>query len=296
MLVSVIVPAYKHADYIAESLHSVYAQTYPDIELIVIDDCSPDVTYAKAQTLCASALFQRRFRAVQCLQNERNSGAHATLNRGIALAQGEYIALLNSDDLYHPQRIDILLRAVQEAEAAFAFSGYAFIDAKDVEISQHPLLLELETGLRQAQEDFPTLGFAFLRRQVALSTGNLFFQRSLFDRVGGFIDLKYCHDWDFALQALRYTEPVFVEQPLYRYRVHGTNSFATLGDVAALETEIVLRRYFTACEQAGTANPLAPWQSNWPGVFESALRCFGVYAYYLRSKSGYYPWHRVTAN
>jgi len=292
-LVSVVVPSYRHERYVHNCLDSVFDQSYSDIELILLDDCSPDSTYEIASDLCASTKYRERFHKIICQRNERNLGAHATLNKGIALASGEYVSLLNSDDQYHPNRLTTLQGALEHCESRLAFTNYVFMDDDSNPVNGHPLYLELQARLAAASQDYPALSFAFLQKQIALSTGNLFFQRGLFKMVGGFLDLKYCHDWDFILQSTRFAEPVYVSEPLYKYRVHGTNTFSTLGKVAEAETEFVLQRFFSMCDRSAVLNHEAPCERNWPGLFQVLIGKFGVSAIYSRALTGYLPWHRV---
>lgn len=291
--VSVVIPCYRHERYVAECLESVFGQSYPEIELIVIDDCSPDRTYEIVSALCGCARYQERFAKLTCLRNETNEGAHATFNKGVSLAGGEYIALLNSDDQYHPERIASLMEVIQEKGGELAFSNFVFVDDDNREVSLDPLYCDLQASIALALSHYPALGFVLLQKQIALSTGNFLFSRQLFDRVGGFHNLKYCHDLDFILQALRYCEPLFLNRPLYRYRLHGGNSFRALGSVALAEVEFCLSRYFAACHFQGVTNPLAPCPTNWPGLFELFLSRWELEAYYTRAITGYYSWHKV---
>ncbi len=292
-LISVVVPCFRHERFVADCLDSVYNQTYPEIELIVIDDKSPDRTFEIAADLCSSQRYRERFSKISCHRNPENLGAHASLNKGVRLARGETISLLNSDDLYHSLRIATLSEALHDAKTDFAFSNYVFIDSANREVSFDLLFIELQTWTVTAQSSFPALSFAFLQRQIALSTGNFFFTKRLYDQVGGFLDLKYCHDLDFALQAIRYCEPAFLDKPYYRYRVHEGNSFRSLREVALAETEFALSRYFKSCAFDGTVNKMAPNSLNWPGLFEIFLKKWNLEDYYTRSVCGYYPWHKV---
>lgn len=291
--VSVVIPCYRHEEYVADCLDSVLAQTYPEIELIVLDDCSPDRTFEIASDMCAGGKFRERFTRVTCLRNDENMGAHATFNRGMGMVRGEYMALLNSDDQYHPDRIERLMEVIQEGRGEFAFSNFVFIDNDNREVSLDPLYCDLQASIASALSDYPAMGFVFLQKQIALSTGNFLFSRGLLEKVGGFLNLKYCHDLDFILQALRYCEPLFLNLPLYRYRLHGGNSFRALGNVALAEAEFCLSRYFAACHFEGVTNPKAPCRTNWPGIFEFFLKLWGLEAYYTRALTGYYSWHKV---
>ena len=122
-LVSVIIPAYNHASYIDAAVQSVVEQDYPQIEIIVIDDGSTDGTAQAAEKA-----LERGGRPYRMTRQE-NAGAHATINRGIQQAKGDYIAILNSDDRYLPGRLRMILDALIESRKRFAFSKLAHIDS-----------------------------------------------------------------------------------------------------------------------------------------------------------------------
>src|SRR5919107_1349308 len=107
--VSVIVPAYNAAGFLKRALHSALAQTMPDLELIVVDDASGDSTLALAHDVAA------RDPRVRVLHNERNRGMYPTYNRAIDAARGEWIAALDADDVWLPDRLERML-AVSDSE------------------------------------------------------------------------------------------------------------------------------------------------------------------------------------
>ena len=114
---------------------------------------------------------------------------------------------------------------------------------------------------------------------VAISTGNFFFERSLVAAVGYFRPYRYAHDWDFLLRCLLFTEPVFVAEPLYSYRLHAHNSFISLASVAAIECPELMRRFVRATITGRYPNRLAPSPRNSPGYFEVFLEEHGCQPY-----------------
>jgi glycosyltransferase involved in cell wall biosynthesis len=177
------------------------------------------------------------------LATQANAGAHVALNRGLALATGDTIALLNSDDAYAPQRLERLVAAL-DGRHALAFSGVAPVDDDDRPLDT-PYARELLARVAEVGT-LPHPLYALVRHNPAVSTGNLVFRRSLLDATGGFAALRVCHDWDFLLAAALATEPVFVAAPLYAYRLHGGNTFAGATLAGRLESEEVLARFFAA--------------------------------------------------
>ena len=94
-LVSIIMPSYNTARFIKETIDSVFAQTYQNFELIIVDDCSTDET----DEVVAPYLCDAR---VKYIKNEKNSGAAVSRNRALKEAGGKWIAFLDSDDLWEP--------------------------------------------------------------------------------------------------------------------------------------------------------------------------------------------------
>lgn len=236
--VSVVVPSYNHAPYLRQALESVYAQTYRQIELIVIDDGSTDESVAIARESLRGCPFPHQ------LVSRANRGAHATLNEAIGLSTGAYINPLNSDDAFTPTRIEAMLAATRLHGAALAFSSVHWIDAQSDAID--PFADARVYALLCKQSDIAfheTVGSAFLLHNLATTTGNLFFSRELFNVLNGFRDFRYNHDWDFCLRALWLTEPVHVDQPLYRYRFHGRNTISESADKSRADAISVVSEY-----------------------------------------------------
>lgn len=281
-LCSVIVPVFRHEAWIELCLQSVFKQTHARLELIVIDDCSPDRSFEISGRLCHSPAFQQRFERVVCVQNPKNVGAHASLNHGLDLAQGEYIFILNSDDLYHPERVTRMLASMEASDSRFAFSGIDLLVAPRAQVPAS--LTEGLARLSMQSALLPSLSFAFLRFNCAITTGNFAVRRDLLQIVGGFIDLKLTHDWDFALRAILHEEPLYLPDALYGYRIHASNSFTAVADRANVETEVCHARYFAAVAASPVPNRRAPSPYNWPQVFEHYLQAWGMME----------RWNRVT--
>jgi hypothetical protein len=129
------------------------------------------------------------------------------------------------------------------------------------------------------------MGFGMLASNFTISTGNFFITRELFNKIGGFRNLLYCHDWDFVLSVVFYTEPFFVDVPLYNYRFHGSNSFESLQHVAVIETDCVLRSYFSLIQRFNPINKLAPCRAYWGAIFDLFLAEKGQKEHYSQACS-----------
>lgn len=256
--VSVVVPSYGHAAYIVDCLHSVFEQTYRDIELVVIDDGSSDGSPAIIEAVLRDCPFPYRFVA------RENRGAHATINEGVALATGDYINVLNSDDRFSADRIYRMVEAVCRTGSQWGVSNVEIIDAEG-RVVRDPAPGTRAAALKRALFEGPrstTLGFGFLKSNFAITTGSLFLCRKLLTRVGGFSDLRYNHDWDFALKASLESEPVYVPQELYFYRLHDHNTIAESNVAPKREAQAMFSAYFRN-NRGSAPNPFAPCEAGW---------------------------------
>lgn len=117
-LVSVIMPAYNAQATLADSVRSVLEQTHPHLELLIINDCSTDNTSQLMQELSRE---DARIRLIQC---EANGGVARARNAGIELAQGQYIAFLDSDDLWLPEKLEKQLELMRATNTLVCTSAY----------------------------------------------------------------------------------------------------------------------------------------------------------------------------
>lgn len=120
-LVSIIMPSYNTGRYIAGSIQSVLAQSYRNWELIIVDDCSTDDT----DKIVRPFLQDNRIRY---LKNKRNSGAALSRNRALREAKGKWIAFLDSDDLWFPEKLEKQIHFMKENDYRFTYTNYLEID------------------------------------------------------------------------------------------------------------------------------------------------------------------------
>ena len=214
--VSVVVPLYNHAAFIAEALESILAQGRVVQEIIVLDDGSTDDSAAVVQALLAR---DRRLRLVR----HANRGAHATINAAIALCGGEMVAVLNSDDAWLPGRLTALVAALDADPAAgIACSALRFMDGAGAS-TDNPWY---EAALA-FHRDGAELGVALLNGNFVMTTSNLLIRRATLAAVGPCAALRYGHDLDWLLRALALGQHlVRVDAPLLRYRTHASNTIA----------------------------------------------------------------------
>ncbi len=121
-LVSVVMPAYNAEKFIEETVKSVQAQTVSDFELIIIDDCSTDKTF---DVITRLAFKDNRIKVVK---GEKNMGVAHVRNKGLSLAKGKYVALLDSDDIWLPEKLERQIKLAEENKADLVYCSYAMID------------------------------------------------------------------------------------------------------------------------------------------------------------------------
>lgn len=206
--VSVIVPSYNHARFLRPAVESVVNQSFADWELVLVDDCSSDDSVAVAR-----AFADPRIRV---LTNENNLGTYGTQSRALEVAQGEYVAVLNSDDLWEPDKLRVQVEALDAAaECTFCYVLGWKIDAEGVVDRIDDV--HADWPMSERQELIPWLLF----ENRILASG------VLFRRVGlGFESTcRYSGDWVALLAAAKRGPCACVADRLTYWRIHGDNTF-----------------------------------------------------------------------
>ncbi|MEM9372271.1 MAG: glycosyltransferase family 2 protein [Planctomycetota bacterium] len=264
--VGVVIPSYNHEAFVGDAIRSVLGQTVDGLELVVVDDGSSD----RSTDAIRAAFDEFPGRSARLIEQE-NAGAHAAIARGIAALDTPFCAVLNSDDLYEPERFEAMLPSMPEprstAPHAIAFSGLTLIDEASKPLDAgHDWAAWYARALEAAGTE-PTIGFALLVHNFSVTSGNFLFTRGLYDRLGGFGDHRFVHDWDFLLRATALTEPVFVRDKAMRYRVHGSNTTETVRDLLASECDRAVNAY-AGMLAAGAENRLCPCPEHWPTYWD----------------------------
>lgn len=234
-LVSVVIPTFNYGRYVAEAVESVLAQTYRPVEVIVVDDGSTDDTPSRLLP------YADRIRVIR----QTNQGLSAARNAGVRAARGGLVALLDSDDLWHPRRLEIQMRYL----AAHPTTGLV--------ASGH--LSDLGAGWPEVTDLDGTGARAVSVRELLIrarfGTCGVLIRRECFDTVGDFdTSLRSAEDRDMWLRIAERFAVVKLEAPLWYYRPHdGSMSWAA---ARMEENELtVLRR---ALETLGTVRGDVP--------------------------------------
>lgn len=208
--VSVLLTCYNHLAYLPVALDSVKSQNYRDFEVIAIDDGSTDGTREWLAKHAGDA---------QVVFNEQNLGTYATLNRALEAASGEFVAILNDDDIWAPQKLELQVELMKRLpKVGLVHTNGGFIDGEGKPIEGSPL------------------GFRFPRTESGQVLPDLLYQnkiiasaacvrRECFEKVGSFNPSFFgSGDWEMWLRIAERYEIGFVDEPLTFYRVHGANA------------------------------------------------------------------------
>lgn len=222
-LVSVIIPAYNAELTIRETLESVSAQTYRAMEVLVVDDGSSDRTAAIVEEFSAN---DSRFRLVR----QSNAGVGAARNTGISQAIGKYIAPLDADDLWMPEKVEKQVACMEGFgdNTGLVYCWSTLINEKNLQIDRSPPC-RMAGRLRHALVLANLLGNASvpLFRTSALKTVGLYLTRV---EQGG---VQGCEDWDLALRVAELFPVQVVPEYLVAYRQNGTSMSLNVEGMAA---------------------------------------------------------------
>ena len=237
-LVSVVMPAYNHERYVAAAIDSVLNQTAADLELVIIDDGSTDRTGDIARGYDDLRLHYHY---------QQNQDAFNALNRGIGLSRGRFISIINSDDVYTLNRLERLLDKQRQTSAACLFTDVIPIDDAGNELS-HDQLPWRNWHERNREYYFKSkdLYQGFLHGNYMVTTSNLFLTKELADRIGGFCELRYLHDYDYMFRILLAAESDTIylhDEKLLYYRIHGANTLSEAAIVGREQDKKIIRQY-----------------------------------------------------
>lgn len=199
-LVSIVMPAYNCEMYITEAINSVIDQTYSNWELLVIDDGSKD------NTLQAINELADKDSRIKSIPNEKNIGVSATRNRGIDLASGEWISFLDSDDMWHPSKLEKQLKVVSKKSAEFIFTGASYINEEGLPFK----------GTFNVPEQ---ITYKRLRKQNVISCSSVLVKKKYFKNIKMEKDEMH-EDYAVWLRILRLGVIAYgVDEPLLIYRI-----------------------------------------------------------------------------
>ena len=213
-LVSVIVPTYNRPDMLAEALQSILDQTYPNIEIIVVNDAGQDVSGVVAKLNSSNK--------INYIAHDRNQGLAAARNMGIHASKGSYIAYLDDDDIYFPEHVATLVDRLKNGGHAVAYSdAYRGLQTLEgdryvVKVRDIPYSLEFDRLRMLCQNFIPVL--CLMHRRACLERAGMFDAR-----------LKRYEDWDLWIRMSQHYEFVHIKKVTceFRCRTDGSSMIAS---------------------------------------------------------------------
>lgn len=219
--VSVVIPSYNHAPFLKVCLQSALRQTHKDLDVLLVDDCSSDGSFEIAASIKDSRL--------RVYRNEANLGTYGSQAAGLKLAKGDWIAILDSDDAWAPDKIAKQLEALGRNDGVWCYTLGRMIDEKGAAMPGDP---HDEWPRDEVQDLLPHL----LNVNRVLASSVMFKKGAVEFRT----DLKYCGDWVALLSLAERYPAVCVSEALTDWRQHKSNSYRRSS--ALTIEEILVRR------------------------------------------------------
>jgi len=205
-LVSVIIPCYNHARYLPEAVESVLNQTYPNIEIIIVNDGSTDDT----ETII------KKWPSVKYVA-QTNQGLSAARNTGIQNARGEFLSFLDADDYFHPDAIRINVEYLKQNPSA------AFVSGAHNKVGPDKIVIEADRSTVNSDHYINLLQGNYIGMH-----GAVLYRRKIFDEFQYDTSLNACEDYDLYLKIARKYPVIHHNQLIADYRIHANNMSADI--------------------------------------------------------------------
>lgn len=261
-LVSVLIPAYNHENYIQETIESIINQTYPNIELIILDDGSKDETWEKITELkqkCKNRFVKSHF------ETKQNEGTCMTLNKLLKLSSGEFVYIIASDDLAKPQAIEKEVKILQDnPDYALAVGDNEYVDSMGKQIfrTQKAFTSNIKNAKYKTVKEFLSSklkidflsddfgSYKTLYKENYIPNGYLI-RKNIFETIGNFTKNAPLEDFWLMLQISKYKKMKYIDEILFSYRIHDTNTIGNSTRMRELTTQTrnyeqkLLEKYLT---------------------------------------------------
>ena len=239
--ISVVIPAYNHEKFIGPAIQAVLEQTIQDFEIVIVDDGSTDKTADVIKSFDDSRISYTW---------QENQDAFNTINRGMSLARGKYISILNSDDIYTQDRLEKLLVHCQQHHSACVFSDVIPISDDGEEFVDPSFGWNVwHQKNRQFYRQKNDIYRGFLHGNFMVTTSNLFMTREAVEKVGEFSPIRYLHDYDYIFRmmlanpgSVHYLE----NDKLLYYRIHEGNTLSEAAITGREQDLDVIEKYMLA--------------------------------------------------
>lgn len=227
-LVSIILPTYNCANFLPDSIRSILLQTYGSYEIVVVDDGSTDNTKEVLDTFMGK---------IKYISLEQNKGLPTARNIGIQSAQGKYIAFIDADDLWSPEKLQTDIEYFQMyPEVGMVYSRHVNVDEKGKFIN------------RGTKRQLPS-GNIFIQlfsEQNFITTSTVVVKKEVFETTGLFDEQFFnCQDWDMWLRIAFYFKVAGINKFLVKYR-HNPNSLSKNYQRVLKHQKMVIDKIYTA--------------------------------------------------
>lgn len=236
-LLSVLVLSYKHQDYIAECIQSIWEQDYPCVEIIVLDDGSNDNSYAIVNEMAIKSPFK-----IQVIRQENTGLPSLNFNRMAAVANGSLFAFIAADDKFCKNAFSRLIeKFIQNKNTQLVYSnGYKWISNQ---ISESNLVHNATlVDLLQRQE--PKLIYDYVTKYISpFFIQSIIVKKDVFLKIGGFDENLLADDWVFNIRLFEFLmknnqQFSFVNTPLFCYRIHENNLHKNFDKMISLTCQV----------------------------------------------------------
>lgn len=225
-LVSIITPSYNQGKFIRQTIDSVLAQTYKNIEYIVIDGGSTDETIEILES------YHGKVRYI----SEKDNGQGNAINKGLALASGDILGFLNSDDYLLPDAVQNIVDTFAGTSCLWVSGDYKIVD------SQNRPIQKAVVFYKQLLRLFSSKGMFLLVDYIIQPS--TYWRRELMQKVGKFDEsLDYVMDYDYWLRAMEYSPVKIIRKPLSCFRIHGSSKGGVRYVDQFAEEILILRKY-----------------------------------------------------
>jgi glycosyltransferase involved in cell wall biosynthesis len=213
-LVSIIIPTYNRYELLHHAIRSVLANTYKNIEIIVINDCSTDIRYYSGELEKYEKTKIIHLPVNQRIESGTQSAQGLTKNYGIKEASGEWLAFLDDDDFYNTIKLELQLKFMEQNKCLFSSSNMYLINHKSVSIDKLDISI---IKLYFEKGSIPNvLTKEIIERNNFINNSSVVIHRSIVEKTGLFKAIKH-EDYDYWKRALKYTDCYYIDIPLFNY-------------------------------------------------------------------------------
>ena len=213
-LVSVIIPTYNRYELLNHCIKSVLANTYKQVEIIVINDCSTDQRYYSGELEKYEKTVIIHLPVNMRIKHNVTSAQGMTRNYGLERATGEWIAFLDDDDFYVENKIEYQLSCMKSNNFIFSSSNMFLINHNSISLDKldfNITCLGIENSIQR------TLNFDIISRANHIGNSTVMMHHSIVNKTGKFNIINREEDWDYWKRALKYTDCLYISEPLVHY-------------------------------------------------------------------------------